>query len=96
MKEALFTWDNWKLLFVELLKMYSHKPSLFSKKRFHEGIAYGVLVHGWLYSLVEYVADIASFAVWVGTIMPFIFYNLYKTQKEKLNGQQGSGNSQEN
>lgn len=42
MKEPLFTWNNFKFVCREMAKIYSHKPSYFSKKRLESGAAFAI------------------------------------------------------
>lgn len=85
MKEDLFTWDNCKFATKELIKMYSNKPSWFSKKRFHEGVAFFMFTQGAMYSLKEYVNDINGFLLWCVPVLLICGYTLNTIQKEKLN-----------
>lgn len=81
-----FTWfKNIKWFFGELLKLYSDKPSYFSKKRVESGIAFIIAQTG----MISYLwikmntMDIYDFVMWAGVEFLIAGYTINQIQKEK-------------
>lgn len=83
-KTGFFGWDNFKWLITELIKVYSSKPSFFSKKRIESSIAFIVGEFGMLLYLYKNYATISmtDFLLWAGA--QFIIAGYYVTQIEKM------------
>jgi len=81
----LFTKDNFKRLVLELIYLYSHKKSFFSKKRIESGIAFGVMEFGAIYFLITKieVMTASDFAIWGATQAALCGYTIHQIQKEK-------------
>lgn len=81
-----FTWfKNIKWFFGELLKLYSDKPSYFSKKRVESGIAFIIAQTGmisYLWIKID-TMDIYDFVMWAGVEFLIAGYTINQIQKEK-------------
>ena len=88
-KKYFFGWSNIKWITSEFSKIYSSKPSLFSKKRIESGIAFIVAQWGMVFFLLENHAKLTSsdMAIWAGVEFAVAGYILNHIQKEK-NGNQ--------
>lgn len=84
-KKYFFGWGNLKFLISELVKMYSNKPSFFSKKRIESGIAFIVAQWGMIFFLVKKyeTLSISDFIFWAGVEFAVSGYILNQIQKEK-------------
>jgi len=85
-KKYFFGWCNLKRLIIELLKIGSNRPSFFSQKRIHQGIAFGVLQWGMIYWLLNKssVMSTTDFLIWCGVEMAICGYVISQIQKEKF------------
>lgn len=84
MKDDLFTWANVKFAIRELIKMYSHKESFFSYKRFQTGVAFFIFTQGAMFTLTNYVKEVNDFVLWCVPVLLVCGYTLNHIQKEKL------------
>lgn len=85
-KKYFFGWTNIKWIITEFVKIYTNKPSIFSKKRIESGIAFITLEIGAFTTLFNgTVKTMQDFAIWCGLLQPIIFYTVYKIQEEKKN-----------
>lgn len=76
---------NIKWLINELLKMYSSKPSFFSKKRVESGISFFISQFGMIYFLISHIESLTmgEFLLWATTEFAVSGYILNEIQKEK-------------
>ncbi len=85
--ENLFCWNNVQFLIIELIKIGSNKPSFFSQKRIHQGIAYITFIFGWLMVLFYLISKdntpMSEFMLWAIPLLAVCGYYLNNTQKEK-------------
>lgn len=79
-------WLRLKWLVVELVKIYSHKPSFFSKKRIESGIAFCVLQWGAIYWLLTKASSMTTtdFLLWGAAEAAICGYAINQIQKEKI------------
>jgi hypothetical protein len=84
-KTYFFGWTNAKWVIKELVKMYSHKESFFSYKRFQTGVAFFIFTQGAMYTLTEYVASVSDFIIWATPVLFIAGYTLTKTENGKKN-----------
>lgn len=81
-----FTWlKNVKWFFKELMKLYSDKPSYFSKKRVESGVAFTIAQVGmiaYLWIKID-TMDMYDFAMWAGIEFLIAGYTINQIQKEK-------------
>lgn len=87
MKEPLFTWNNFKFLVREVIKMISNKDSYFSKKRAIEILSMTIFFHVWSALAVKMLGvdtDINTWLIWAAPLLAIGGYYLNATQKEKL------------
>lgn len=82
-KDYFFGWNNIKKLIIEVLKMYSNKPSFFSYKRFQMGVAFFLYTQGSLWALSNIVQSMGDFVIWAGLNLTIAGYTLNQVQKEK-------------
>ena len=82
-----FTWiKNVKWFFEELMKLYSDKPSYFSKKRVESGVAFTIAQIGMIAYLWVKIdtMDMYDFAMWAGIEFLIAGYTINQIQKEKV------------
>jgi len=81
------TWiKNVKWFFEELMKLYSDKPSYFSKKRVESGVAFTIAQIGmiaYLWIKID-TMDMYDFAMWAGIEFLIAGYTINQIQKEKV------------
>lgn len=84
-KKYFFGWNNIKKLITEIINIYSHKPSFFSKKRIESGFAFIIGQWGMIYFLLEKHSSLTmgEFLLWASTEFAISGYILHKIQKEK-------------
>jgi hypothetical protein len=84
-KKYFFGWANIKFVLSEIVKMYSSKPSFFSKKRIESGVAFAVAQWGMIFFLLEKHTEMTSsdLAIWAGIEFAVSGYILNQIQKEK-------------
>ena len=80
-----FGWENIKWVISELGKMYSSKPSFFSKKRIESGIAFVIAQWGMIFFLLEKHSEmsITDLVMWTGVEFAVSGYIIHQIQKEK-------------
>ena len=84
-KKRFFGWSNLRWLIKELVNMYSHKESFFSKKRIESGIAFVVLQYGMIFYLMKHLdMDMGSMSMWAGIEAVICGYALNKIEKSKV------------
>jgi hypothetical protein len=76
---------NVKWFFEELMKLYSDKPSYFSKKRVESGVAFTIAQIGMIAYLWIKIntMDMYDFAMWAGIEFLIAGYTINQIQKEK-------------
>lgn len=81
----LFGWQNCKWFLSEIVKMYSSKPSFFSKKRVESGIAFTIAQAGMIFFLcVKYNSlHMSEFLWWAAAEFAVAGYMINAIQKEK-------------
>ena len=84
-KKYFLGWGNIKRAITELVKMYSAKPSFFSKKRIESGIAFIFAQWGMMFFLFEKISVMTSsdLVIWAGIEFAVSGYILNQIQKEK-------------
>jgi hypothetical protein len=84
-KKYFFGWANIKFVLSEIVKMYSSKPSFFSKKRIESGVAFAIAQWGMIFFLLEKHTEMTSsdLAIWAGIEFAVSGYILNQIQKEK-------------
>lgn len=84
-KTYFFGWNNFKWLILEIVAIYSDKPSLFSKKRLESGIAFIIAQWGMIYWLMNNVtiASASDLAIWAGIEFAIAGYMVNQIQREK-------------
>lgn len=84
-KNYFFGWGNIKKGLSELIKIYSHKPSYFSKKRIESGIAFIVAQWGMVFYLIKKYPDLSmtDIIMWASIQFGVSGYILHQIQKEK-------------
>jgi hypothetical protein len=84
-KKYFFGWGNIKKGITEIIKIYSEKPSFFSKKRIESGIAFIVAQWGMIFYLLKKYPDLTmtDLAMWATIQFGVSGYIIYQIQKEK-------------
>ena len=84
-KKYFFGWENIKFALTEIIKIYSNKPSFFSKKRLESGIAFIIAQWGMIYFLLQKMPVMTSsdLAIWAGIEFAVSGYIINQIQKEK-------------
>lgn len=84
-KNYFFGWTNIKWFITELSKMYSAKPSYFSKKRIESGVAFAIAQVGMVFFLImKYESLLMSdFLWWAAAEFAVSGYIINAIQKEK-------------
>lgn len=85
MKKLFFGWSNLKWFFSELVKMYSSKPSYFSKKRIESGVAFTIAQAGMIFFLCEHHLrlEMSEFLWWAAAEFAVSGYMINAIQREK-------------
>ena len=85
MKKLFFGWSNIKWFFSELVKMYSARPSYFSKKRIESGIAFVTAQIGMIFFLGEHHQrlEMSEFLWWAAAEFAVSGYMINAIQREK-------------
>jgi hypothetical protein len=88
-KKYFFGWENIKILFTEILKIYTNKPSRFSKKRIESGLAFIISQWGMIFFLLEKhsVMSTSDLVMWASVEFAVSGYILSHIQKEKRSSQ---------
>jgi hypothetical protein len=84
-KKYFFGWGNIKKGITEIIKIYSEKPSFFSKKRIESGIAFVVAQWGMIFYLLKKYPDLTmtDLIMWATVQFGVSGYIIYQIQKEK-------------
>jgi hypothetical protein len=90
MKKLFIGWTNIKWFISEIGKIYSSKPSYFSKKRIESGIAFGIAQWGMIYFFLEKHQDLTmgEMLLWASAEFAVSGYIINKIQSEKKEGTQ--------
>lgn len=85
MKKLFFGWSNIRWFFTELVKMYSSKPSYFSKKRVESGVAFTIAQIGMIFFLCEHHhrLEMSEFLWWAAAEFAVSGYMINAIQREK-------------
>jgi hypothetical protein len=80
-----FGWENVKWFTKEILKIYSNKPSYFSKKRVESGFAFLIAQWGMIFFLLQKYETLTmgEFLLWAAAEFAVSGYIINKIQKEK-------------
>lgn len=89
-KKYFFGWNNIKYAITEFIKIFSSKPSFFSKKRLESSFAFVVGQFGMVYFLIKNIStmvtsDIVMWAAVEFTVAGYMIYQIQK-QKKDVNG----------
>ena len=84
-KKWFFGWTNIKWFIIELVNLYTGKPSYFSKKRIESGIAFVVGQWGMIYFILENLPKMTTsdMVLWAGVEFAVSGYMINQIQKEK-------------
>lgn len=84
-KKYFFGWSNIKWLIIQIINIYSNKPSYFSKKRIESGIAFIIAQWGMIFFILEKHSTLTmgEFLLWAATEFAVSGYIVNKIQKEK-------------
>ena len=84
-KKFFFGWLNIKWFISEIGKMYSSKPSFFSKKRIESGIAFIIAQWGMIFFLLSKydTLTMGEFLLWSAAEFAVSGYIIHQIQKEK-------------
>lgn len=84
-KKWFFGWGNIKWGIKELIKIYSPKPSYFSKKRIESGVAFLIAQWGMIFFLLQKYETLSmgEFILWAAAEFAVSGYIINKIQKEK-------------
>ena len=84
-EKYFFGWENLKWGIKELLKVYSSKPSFFSKKRIESGAAFLISQWGMIFFLLKKYETMTTsdFLFWAGVEFAVAGYMVNQIQKEK-------------
>jgi hypothetical protein len=85
MKKWFLGWSNIRWFVSELVKMYSSKPSYFSKKRIESGIAFTIAQAGMIFFIcVKYqTLEMSEFLWWAAAEFAVAGYMINAIQNEK-------------
>ncbi len=84
-KKYFFGWGNIKKGITEIIRIYSEKPSFFSKKRIESGIAFIIAEWGMIFYLLKKYPDLTmtDMVMWATIQFGVSGYIIYQIQKEK-------------
>lgn len=84
-KKYFFGWGNIKKGITEIIRIYSEKPSFFSKKRIESGLAFIVAEWGMIFYLLKKYPDLTmtDMVMWATIQFGVSGYIIYQIQKEK-------------
>lgn len=90
MKTYFFGWTNIKWFITEIGKIYSSKPSYFSKKRIESGVAFAIAQWGMITFLLKKMDTLTmgEFLLWAAAEFAVSGYIINKIQSEKKDGTQ--------
>lgn len=80
-----FGWGNIKKGITEIIRIYSSKPSYFSKKRIESGVAFIIAQWGMVFYLLKKYPDLTMFdiSMWAAIQFGVSGYIIHQIQKEK-------------
>ena len=84
-KKYFFGWGNIKKGITEIIRIYSSKPSYFSKKRIESGIAFVIAQWGMVFYLLKKYPDLTmvDISMWASIEFGVSGYIIHQIQKEK-------------
>lgn len=84
-KKYFFGWGNIKKAITEIIRIYSEKPSFFSKKRIESGIAFIIAEWGMIFYLLKKYPDLTmtDMVMWATIQFGVSGYIIHQIQKEK-------------
>lgn len=84
-KKYFFGWGNIKKGITEIIRVYSDKPSFFSKKRIESGIAFIIAQWGMVFYLLKKYPDLTmtDIVMWATIEFGVSGYIIHQIQKEK-------------
>ena len=84
-KKYFFGWGNIKKGITEIIRIYSEKPSFFSKKRIESGFAFIIAEWGMIFYLLKKYPDLTmtDMVMWATIQFGVSGYIIYQIQKEK-------------
>jgi hypothetical protein len=84
-KKYFFGWGNIKKGITEIIRIYSEKPSFFSKKRIESGIAFIIAEWGMIFFLLKKYPNLTmtDLVMWATVQFGVSGYIIYQIQKEK-------------
>ncbi len=84
-KKYFFGWGNIKKGITEIIRIYSEKPSFFSKKRIESGIAFIIAEWGMIFFLLKKYPNLTmtDLVMWATIQFGVSGYIIYQIQKEK-------------
>ena len=84
-KKYFFGWGNIKKGITEIIRVYSEKPSFFSKKRIESGIAFIIAEWGMIFYLLKKYPDLTmtDMVMWATIQFGVSGYIIHQIQKEK-------------
>lgn len=84
-KKYFFGWGNIKKGITEIIRIYSEKPSFFSKKRIESGIAFIIAEWGMIFFLLKKYPNLTmtDLVMWETVQFGVSGYIIYQIQKEK-------------
>jgi len=84
-KKYFFGWGNLKKGITEIIRVYSEKPSFFSKKRIESGIAFIIAEWGMIFYLLKKYPDLTmtDMVMWATIQFGVSGYIIHQIQKEK-------------
>jgi hypothetical protein len=84
-KKYFFGWGNIKKGITEIIRIYSEKPSFFSKKRIESGIAFIIAEWGMIFFLINKYSTLSmgEFLLWAAAEFAVSGYMISQIQKEK-------------
>jgi hypothetical protein len=96
-KKYFFGWSNIKKGLIEIIRIYSEKPSFFSKKRIESGIAFIVAEWGMIFYLLKKYPDLTmtDLIMWATIQFGISGYIVHQIQKEKKIDKLKEGENQE-
>lgn len=86
MEKYLFGWTNSKWFIKEIIKIFSSKPSFFSKKRIESGISFFIGQCGMLYYIITKMSILTTsdIVLWASVEFAIAGYIVTQIQKEKI------------
>lgn len=84
-KKYFFGWTNIKRLIVEIIKIWSSKKSIFSKKRIESSVAFLIGQFGMVYYLMENINTmlISDFLIWASIEFVIAGWTVFQIEKSK-------------